>query len=116
MTETESNIRESLLDTLPFLASEEKQREFAARVPYASYQGEFACWWFDTFFPEEPSALRMFSARQLATLRSFSEVFERNYAAIGNAEQSISELLRKPEWQAIVVSARNASSELMSAT
>jgi hypothetical protein len=57
MNETETNIRQSLLSTLSFLSSEAQQREFAAKVPYKSYAGEFACWWFDTFYPDEPEAL-----------------------------------------------------------
>jgi hypothetical protein len=116
MTETEANVRESLLKTLSFLASEPQQREFAERVSYASYQGEFACWWFDTFFPDEPSALHMFTAPQLTILKSFSEVFERNFEALGNAELPLVELHHRPEWRAIVCAAREASAKLAGAT
>jgi hypothetical protein len=116
MTETEANIRASLLDTLSFLASETKQREFAAKVFYASYQSEFACWWFDTFYPDESSSLHMFSETQLAILRAFSEAFDRNLTQLGLGELPIEHLLQKHEWQAVVASARAASAQLASAT
>ena len=116
MTEVEANIRESLLNTLSFLASEAKQREFAARVFYASYQSEFACWWFDTFYPEEPSALNMFSSPQLAILKSFSETFDRNLVALGYGDHTLEDLLQKPEWRAVVSGAQAASAQFANAT
>jgi hypothetical protein len=116
MTEAEASIRESLLNTLSFLASETQQREFAAKVFYASYQDEFACWWFDTFYPDEPSALHMFIETQLAILRSFSEVFDRNLTQLGDGELPVEQLLQKSEWQAVVASARTTSAQLASAT
>jgi hypothetical protein len=106
VNEAEANIRESLLNTLSFLASEAQQREFAAEVFYASYQDEFACWWFDTFYPDEPSALAMFNSRQLSALTAFSQVFDRNLETIGDEVLTIDQLQSKPEWQAVVASAK----------
>ena len=97
MTETESNIRESLLSTLSFLASKEEQIAFAAKVYYASYQVEFACWWFDTFYPEEPNSLVMFSEKQLAILKAFTLAFGTNIEALGSAEMSIEDLQCNPQ-------------------
>ncbi|WP_426663217.1 hypothetical protein [Rhodanobacter aciditrophus] len=115
MTEAETNIRESLLSTLLFLASETQQREFAAKVFYASYSDEFASWWFDTFCPDEPSALHMFSEVQLATLRSFSATFDRNLAELRDGERTIEQLLQEPRWQSIVTSSRTTLAQLVGA-
>lgn len=109
MTETEANIRESLLTTLSFLASETQQREFAAKVYYATYHDEFACWWFDTFYPEEPSALQMFSPSQLAALKAFSGTFEKNLDALGDEPLKIDQLQAKSEWKTVVASAQVAT-------
>jgi len=116
MTEEEANIRESLLNTLSFLASEAKQREFAAEVFYASYQSEFACWWFDTFYADKASTLHMFSPQQLAILKSFSEAFDRNLIALGFGNHALEDLLQKPEWRAVVSSAQAASAQFANAT
>jgi len=115
MTEAESNIRESLLDTLSFLASETKQREFAATVFYTSYQDEFAFWWFDTFHPDEPSALRMFNEAQLTILRSFSESFDGNLVELSDGERTIGQLLQESEWQCVVATARTTLAQFASA-
>jgi len=112
MTEAEANICRSLLDTLLFLASESAQREFAKKRHYASYQGEFACWWFDTFFPEEPSTLQMFTGNELVILRAFSESFDGTLTAIGMAPLSIEELLAKPEWKTMVAMASETCVQL----
>ena len=112
MTEAETNIRQSLLDTLLFLASEEAQREFSKKRHYAAYQGEFACWWFDTFFPDEPDALRMFSGSELAILQEFSASFDQTLTAIGMSPLSIEELLAKVEWKTMVAEARKACIQL----
>ena len=116
MTEAEASIRESLLNTLSFLASKTQQREFASKVFYASYQDEFACWWFDTFHPNEPNAPRMFNEAQLTILRSFSAIFDRAIVKLGDCERTIEQLLQEPEWQSVVTSAGEASAQLASAT
>lgn len=116
MDEAEANIRESLLDTLSFLASETEQLQFATKVFYKAYQDEFACWWFDTFYPEEPSALRMFTRDQLATLVSFSECFDRELKVIGDERLTIEQLQDKPAWQAVVAKAKEALSKLQNVT
>ena len=112
MTETEANIRKSLLDTLRFLASEAAQREFAEQKHYASYHGEFACWWFDTFFPNEPSAMRMFTEDEFGVLSVFSDRFDKNLKTIGLAPLPIGDLLAKKEWGAVIESAREACRQL----
>jgi hypothetical protein len=109
MTKTEATIRESLLNTLSFLSSTSQQREFASKVPYDSYAGEFACWWFDTFYPDEPTAAVMFDPTELLALRAFSENFDRNLTALSDEGFSIDELQATAEWKAIVESARTAS-------
>lgn len=115
MTETLKDIRASLLTTLAFLASERQQREFAAKVPYASYQGEFACWWFDTFFPDEPEALEMFDLKQLDALRHFSAAFDSCLQAVGNGELSIESLLALDEWQTLISRAQQTLVEVQDA-
>lgn len=115
MTEAETSIRKSLLDTLAFLASETQQREFAAQIFYASYQDEFACWWFDTFYPDEPDALHMFNEAQTTILRSFSEAFSRNLVELGDGAHTIEQLLQRPEWQRVVATAGTAVTQLASA-
>ncbi|MDM0015826.1 hypothetical protein QTH87_25530 [Variovorax sp. J22P168] len=112
MTEFEATIRESLLTTLSFLSSISQQREFASKVPYDSYAGEFAHWWFDTFYPDEPNASVMFDPRELLALRAFSEDFDRNITALSDEGLSIEELQATAEWKAIVESARTASQVL----
>lgn len=101
MTETQKNIRASLIDTLTFLASEPKQTEFAAKVHYDSYQGEFACWWFDTFSPDEPDVLEMFTSEQLDALRAFSGAFDECLRKVGFEAQTIEQLQARIEWQSL---------------
>lgn len=115
MAETLEDIRTSLLTTLAFLASEKQQREFAAKVPYASYHGEFACWWFDTFFPNEPEALEMFKLKQLDALRHFSAAFDRCLQAVGNDALSIESLLALAEWQTLISRAQQTLVEVKDA-
>ena len=105
MTESEQSIRESLLNTLAFLSSVERQLQFAREVSYPSYQDEFACWWFDTFLPEEQSALNMFTRDQLDVLKCFSETFERESATVGSGPLSINELLASQAWGRVIESA-----------
>lgn len=112
MTESEANIRESLLNTLSILSSTAKQRKFAMKVSYRSYASEFACWWFDTFYPDEPNASAMFGATELRTLRAFSEEFDRNLSVLSDEGLSIEKLQATAEWRAIVESARTAFREL----
>lgn len=115
MTEALEDIRASLLSTLAFLASEKQQREFAAKVPYASYQGKFACWWFDTFFPDEPEALEMLNLKQLDALRHFSAAFDRCLKAVGNDQLSIESLLALAEWQTLISRAQQTLVEVQDA-
>ena len=110
VTETEVNIRESLLSTLSFLASPTQQAAFAAKVPYASYEGEFACWWFDTFFPEAPNARAMFTAEQLAELVAFSELFNHSLKVLLAETRSFEALQTHSEWKAVVAAAQRAHS------
>ncbi len=112
MTEAQEEIRASLLTTLGFLASEKQQREFAGKVTYGSYQDEFACWWFDTFFPDEPEALEMFNLKQLNALRHFSAAFDRCVQAIGGDALPIESLLASAEWQTVVSKAQQTLVEV----
>ena len=112
MTETEANIRRSILDTLRFLSSEAEQRTFASKVFYRSYQGEFACWWFDTFYPEDPSAHAMFSSHEFAVLKAFSLAFDQQLSAIGLGDIDIEQLLARPEWKLVIASAHDARAKL----
>lgn len=116
MIEAETSIRESLLNTLSFLASEAQQREFASKVFYASYQDEFACWWFDTFYPDEANMSRIFNEAQLAILRSFSTSFGRVLVKLGDSERTIEQLLQEPEWRSVVATASAALTQITSAT
>jgi len=116
MIEAEANIRESLLQTLSFLASMEQQREFAARVQYDCYQDEFACWWFDTFYLDEPSALRMFSAVQLSELRTFSDAFDNCTRPLDGRNLSLAQLQESPEWKAVAAHAQSTLLALQNAT
>lgn len=106
MTEAQENIRESLLTTLAFFASEKQQREFAAKVSYTSYQGEFACWWFDTFFPDNQGALEMFTPTQLSALRLFSRALDNCLRDIGNGTLAIEQLHALAEWQTLIAKAQ----------
>jgi len=108
MNKPEDDIRESLLNTLHFLASEEEQQEFAKKVYYDTYHDEFACWWFDTFFPED----HIFNKVQISILVEFSEIFDTNLDLIEDNKQTIEQLQKQPEWQKIVASAKNACEKL----
>jgi hypothetical protein len=115
MTETEQSIRESLLNTLAFLASESQQSDFAAKVDYKVYQDEFACWWFDTFYPDDPGAKAMFSESELEALRFFSNIFDKATRALQNRPLSIQDLQSTDEWRQVVVSAKHAKTEVQGA-
>ena len=112
MTKSEVNIRDSLLSTLSFLASEQEQLEFASNTYYKDFVGEFACWWFDTFYPEEQSAGAMFSLNQINLLRHFSDVFKRGVDAIDSDGLSMMQLQNEVEWQAVMSAARDTISAL----
>jgi hypothetical protein len=106
MDESDQSIRSALLSTLAFLASAEEQRGFAQKVEYEDYEGEFACWWFDEFYPDEPRALAMFTSGQLAALREFSAVFEACHTSLAHESFSIDQLLANSEWRAVIARAR----------
>jgi hypothetical protein len=115
MTEAQQSIREALLTTLSFLASADKQREFASKVFYSSYQDEFACWWFDDFLPDEPGATEMFTPRQLVVLREFSCKFDSCLESIGAVVMDINSLLQSSEWQALIAKAKETSLKVTNA-
>ena len=112
MTEAEASIRESLLSTLSFLASASEQRDFAAKVTYSVYQDEFACWWFDTFYPEDSSIRHIFSPDQLRILVTFSKTLEQALMPLEEKQLTIHQLQATDEWQTIVASANEARSKL----
>jgi hypothetical protein len=112
MAESQENIRSSLMSTLSFLASEAQQQEFASKVYYGCYQGEIACWWFDTFFPDEPSATEMFTVKQLISLRAFSTAFDTCLESLGYEQMTIQQLQAHPEWKLLVLKAKTTLSEL----
>jgi len=116
MTEHEASLRESLISTLEFLASEQMQREFAEKVFYRSYQDEFACWWFDTFFPEDQSTTHMFNEHQIAELKQFSSIFDANLCTINDEYMPIEQLLANPQWKEVVESAQKAIASIQNAT
>ena len=108
MNKPEDDIRESLLNTLHFLASEKEQQEFAKKVYYDTYHDEFACWWLDTFSPED----NIFNKEHLSILTEFSEILDTNTELLGNHKQTIEQLQKQPEWQSIVTSAKNACEKI----
>jgi hypothetical protein len=112
MDTAHGSIRKSVLSTLQFLASEEKQRAFASEVSYASYHDEFAQWWFDTFLADDPAASRIFGTAELPVLLQFSQRFARNLETIGDGPLSLDELHQTPEWQSVVADARAACAQL----
>lgn len=116
MNEAEKSIRDGLVGTLEFLSSPPQQREFAANVHYDSYDDEFACWWLDEFYPDEPIAKQMFTSKQLQILVKFTQLFESNLAVLGVEKRSIEELHGTPEWQMIVHAAEEALHALHQAT
>ena len=116
MTESQENIRSSLMSTLSFLASEAQQQEFASKVYYACYKDEFACWWFDNFLPDEPGATEIINVKQLAALREFSTEFDLCLENLGSEQMTIQQLQAHPEWQLLVLKAKKALSEVENAT
>lgn len=115
MNEAERSIRDSLIHTLRFLASEVQQAEFAAKVHYDVYQDEFACWWFDTFYPDEPEATAMFSDAELKTLRDFSSIFGHATNELKNLPMSIQALQATRQWASVVAGALEATAKLQGA-
>jgi hypothetical protein len=75
MTEEEESIRHSTLHVIAFLASVSEQRKFAAKVTYACYQDEFACWLDAVFVREDHKTPNMFNAKQIEVLKGFSDFF-----------------------------------------
>jgi hypothetical protein len=115
MTEAEASVRESLLSTLSFLASVSEQREFAAKVTYSVYQDEFACWWLDTFYPEDLSVRHIFSPDQMEILVAFSKTFEQALTSLEGRPLTIHQLQATDEWQTIIASANEARSKIEAA-
>ncbi|MFC3717303.1 hypothetical protein ACFONC_14220 [Luteimonas soli] len=94
-----SSIRSSLLETLEFLASTEKQRRFARETYYRSYQDEFACWWLDEYHPEEAVASGMFTPEQAEILDAFSTCLDANTEQLGDQPLTIEQLQATLQWQ-----------------
>lgn len=115
MDESGVNIRNHQLDTLYFLSSEAEQREFASKVFYPEYQSEFACWWFDMFYPDKPDSLEMYSMSELEILKRFSTVFDECLDALGFEDMTIEQLQATTAWKAIVSAATVACADLKGA-
>src|SRR5258706_4357811 len=105
MSETDTNLRMSTFDTLAFLASPERQREFASRTYYADYVAEFSSWWFDSFMPDSAFTAERFSPGQLSVLRGFSSQFTDLLGHLGNEPRTIDVLLGHPSWDQVIAKA-----------
>jgi hypothetical protein len=108
MTEEEESIRHSTLHILAFFASVSEQRTFAAKVTYACYQDEFACWLDGVFVPEDHKTPNMFNAKQIEVLRGFSDFFYETGSELDGVPLTIEQLQSKIVWQRIVVRANEA--------
>jgi hypothetical protein len=102
--------RESCVNNLRFMASHDEQRDFAARVHYDDYEGEFSCWWFDDLvFDSLPHGTdlirRSFSSIELIALAKFTAIFEGLDHSLGNVDRTIDELLDNPDWLKVVEAA-----------
>ncbi len=115
MTDAEKSIRDSLLTTLEFLASEDQQLDFASKIHYEAYQDEFTCWWLDDFFPNAPEAHSMFSGRELEALRAFSSILERSTQPLEGCRLSIEALQSTNQWKSVVAGAKDAVAKLRNA-
>jgi hypothetical protein len=109
MDERCESIRVRAFSVLAFLASRETQRMFADRNHFPSYQGEFWCWWSDTFTPDD---LVCFSAIELPAFKEFAEQFDSLYRSLGNEPTTIENLLASPIWGEVVSSAEHACARL----
>jgi len=116
MTEDEADIRESLIKTLEFLGSEKMQIEFANKVFYNTYHDEFACWWFDTFLPENQFIRNMFTQNQINELKTFSLVFDACLSTFNDGDLPMQKLLENPQWQTVISSANKALASVQNAT
>ena len=112
MDETDANLRASTLDTLQFLASPTEQRRFAAKVFYENYAGEFACWFFDSFLPENPFTHARYTAQELSTLNDFSQRFDQLLQSLADRPLTINALLNDPQWREVVSAAQAACKPL----
>jgi hypothetical protein len=108
LTEDEESIRQSTVHILSFLASVSEQRKFAAKVTYACYQDEFACWLDGVFVPEDPKTLNMFNAEQFEVLKEFSDFFYEAGSELDGVPLTIEQLQSKTAWQRIVARANEA--------
>ena len=108
MDETDKNLRKATLDTLSFLASPEQQREFAAKVHYDNYPGEFACWWFDSFIPESPYTEKRYTNNELTVLHQFSQRLDELLKRLDDKPRTIDSLIGNPDWAEVIVSAKRA--------
>src|SRR3546814_11668998 len=86
-----------LRSTLDFLASPQKQQEFAAKVPYRSYHGEFACWWLDESYPAERLIADNFSPQQNWALRRLSSCLDRSTFQMGSSAMTNHDMPRTHE-------------------
>jgi hypothetical protein len=108
MTEEEESIRHSTLHVIAFLASVSEQRKFAAKVTYACYQDEFACWLDAVFVREDHKTPNMFNAKQIEVLKGFSDFFYETGSELDEVPLTIQQLQSKIVWQKIVVRANEA--------
>jgi hypothetical protein len=107
MDSPSESFRDSCLDILKFLSCSSEQKEFASKVHYDDYKGEFISWWFDDLvmdsLPEGTELIcQSFSREERNILWNFTKIFDEN---IESENQGIDELLNDSKWQIILNSA-----------
>ncbi len=107
--------KQRLIQTLDFLASEEKQFQVGSSDFGCAYQDEFARRWEDAFSSDAPRLGSSLTRREIAVLRRFTSELQAVLKEIGKARMEIRALLSDPRWRRVMNAARIASMEIQDA-
>lgn len=107
--------KEKLIQTLDFLASEEKQFEVGSSDFGCAYQDEFARRWKDAFEANIPRLGSSLTRREIAVLCRFTSELQLVLKEIGKSRMEIRALLSDPRWHRVMNAAKIASMEIQDA-
>lgn len=97
-------VRNRVIEYLGTVSSFERQREYAARVPFVQIPGELICGWED-WIPEEPVNYPflglVFDQHEIDALQRFHEVWSRTAEELPELMPSIEEVQKLPVWSVL---------------
>jgi hypothetical protein len=90
-----------LVESLLYIASSEKAREYQRNAPIADVPAELFCQWDDEYHPEDPVLPEAFTENELKALASFHRQFEKVADATPDILPPLEEFFTLPEFQSL---------------